>query len=94
MLTQRARSKRRSGGYHRLHTGGGGRRETPANPHQRPDGSIDYELFKLRARQLQTEFLAELVSAARRELLRALKAAGATIRHSVQVRPVACPQRR
>ena len=70
MLTQQARSKGRSGGYRSLHSDGGARL---------PDGSIDYALYKLRARQLQRAFLAAMVSAARQRLVRALTAAAATI---------------
>src|SRR4051812_39607436 len=52
-----------------------------------PDGSIDYELFKRRARQLRGAMLATIVAAVRQGLVHALQAAAAAIRPSASGRP-------
>ena len=89
MLAQEAGSKGRS-----IDGAGGARAETSADPRRLPDGSIDCEFSKTHARQLRAALLAAMASAARRGLVRALRAAAATIRQSVHGRPVISHARR
>jgi hypothetical protein len=79
MLTQ-ARSTGRIRGYPRRHQDGGARPEMPTDLPRLPNGSIDYDLFKLRAQQLRRAMLAAMVADAWRGLVRAFHAAAAVIR--------------
>lgn len=72
---------------------GGARPEMRADLPRLPDGSVNYDLFKSRARQLRRAMLAAMASDARRGLLRALHAAAAVIRQLVQGRRVTCHPR-
>ena len=93
MLAQ-ARSKGRSGGYRSPHSDGGTQPAVPVDLHRLPDGSINYELFELRARQLRAAFLAAALAAGMRALSRALKTVAAMIYQLLHGSPVAVPQRR
>ena len=58
------------------------------------DGSIDYDFYERRMRQLRAQCFAEMLAAAWRGLVGGLKAASAFIRQTMQGRSVALPRRR
>lgn len=93
MLTE-ARSKGRSSGYRSVHGGGDAQWTVPVDLHRLADGSINYELFELRARQLRAEFLGATLAAGTRGLSRAVKAAAAMIHQLFHGSSAAVPQRR
>lgn len=84
MLIQEARSKRRRSAYTNLQNEEG----AWAVSHRLPDGSINYALFKTRARQLRAAFISDAVMAARCRLVRAFKAVVVLLRQAIQDDPI------
>ena len=89
MLTQ-AQSKGRRIGYHDRKSADGAWMDF----HRLPDGSLNYRLITLHAQQMRAAMLAAMLSAARRNLVRAFNAAVIMIRQAIQGRPVSYQQRR
>jgi hypothetical protein len=58
------------------------------------DGSIDYDFYERRMRQLRAQCLAEILSMAWRGSFGAVKAAVTALRRSFRASPAICRQRR
>jgi hypothetical protein len=58
------------------------------------DGSIDYDFYERRARQLRAQCLAEMLASAWRGLFGAVKAAAIALRLAFRASPTLSPQRR
>jgi hypothetical protein len=87
-------SKGRISGYRGRHSDGDAQWSVPVDLHRLSDGSINYELFEMRARQLRAAFLATTLAAGARGLSRALKAAAVMIQQLFNGSSAAVPQRR
>jgi hypothetical protein len=89
MLTQ-AQSKGRRIGYHDRQSADGAWMDS----HRLPVGSLNYRLITLHAQQMRAAMLAAMLSAGRRNLVHAFKAAVIMIRQAIQGHAVTYQQRR